>query len=594
MPPVTPEEFRISLGIQVKENQSIETTIRQVEELTKWCERMGKSSEFAERAVQSLLSHRNLRRRFSDGGTLTDLGKTVIDEVEKKKQEAHRKEREKAEKEQAAREKKEAAERRKSVSTLSQLANPFAFIDAKSGINVQRLLTGLTGVLPKLQGFSIAFQTAKGAWSFAEAVAELNTKILQLGVTSGLGAQQIMNLGAAVTAFGGSAEKVAQGNERFILQIERLKRGGGLGYLGDVAYKYGFMVDMSADWATNNKAAIDYARQMMAAGDKTGAMAFLKEWDSANYTSNMMKASMSAEQVAANDKFYEGYDALGDVDRVTEETQKFNEETAKAQRAWMAITNQLATMMLPLMTKLTSFVTKITDLIAKSPTALRTIQILLGAIMGITVALIAKELMLTTAKIAGAIATGNWAGAAIAGALIGVGIAGTAMAMGGGIGSEVSSPQAIKSVAENSVSVDALLGGDKSLSGREKFLLDESDSKFKEALGTGAEGSQLAQNTETLADVMARLSNAANETAESMKHVADEAMSLEQAEKMANVLSSVNNVSNLANSNAQANVNVNIEQQFNEADTSEIRAGIFDIGSELQNQIAQASRKFNT
>ena len=579
---MTEEEFNLSIGIRPAEDQGVEQTVRQIQLIDKWCKAMGMSADDAQRHIQALLRHTNFHGKFSDAsGNLTDLGKTVVSQYTQDKERRDQEERYRAD-----------TRNKRNTQVLSGIANPFSFISPKSGIQVQTLLNNIGRVIPQVQGLGVAFQAAKGAWDFADAIAELNTKILQLGYTSGLGAQKITDLGAAVAAFGGSAEKIASGNERFIMQIEKMKRGGGLGYLGDVAYKYGFSVDMNANWEQNNKAAIDYARQMMASGDKNGAMAFLKEWDSANYTSNMMKASMSKEHVAANDAFYQSYNDLGDAEKVTEETQKFNEESVKAQRAWTAITNQLASMMLPLMTKLTSFVTKIADYLAKSPGILKTLLTILGAVMGLVSALIVKQMFLTTLKIAGAIASGNWVGAAIAGAMIGIGVAGAA-AMSSGVGAG-NSRESIKSVAPEAVSVKDLVSKKETLTARERYSLNEMDkSAFGKSWDSEWKTDYLNESSVTLADVFQHVCVAANKMKDSMTDVASEAMSMQQAQNLATILSNSNNISNIANSNT-SNVNVNISQNFNEADTSEIRAGVYDVGSEIVERISQASRRFNT
>ena len=573
------EDFiKENISISILVDDSDDVLIRKLKQIEERCKTAGKSLDFVREAQK-----RWLFTKYGDSKSENELnieGKTILKKYDEQRHN-----------EEESRKLREYRQYQARMQRLSGIANPFAFLSPQSGVQVQRLLSNVSRVVPSMMGLTLAFQAAKGAWDFADAIAELNTKILQLGYTSGLGAQKLTDLGAAVTAFGGSAEKVASGNERFIMQIEKMKRGGGLGYLGDVAYKYGFSVDMNANWEQNNKAAIDYARQMIAQGDKTGAMAFLKDWDSDNYTSNLMKASMSKERIAANESFYQSYNELGDAQLITEETQKFNEETAKAQRAWTAITNQLAAMMLPLMTKLTSIVTKIADVLAKSPNALKVVLSLLGAIISFMGILIAKQLTLTTLKIAGAIASGNWVGAAIASGLIGLGIAGVAAGTSGVGGSKGS---AIESVAKDAISVKDLVTNKETLTARERYSLAEMDkAAFGKTWDSEWQTDYLNETSVTLADVFQQVTAAAVKTKDAMADVASEAMSMQQAQTLATILSNSNNVSNIANSNT-SNVNVQISQNFNEADTSEIRAGVYDVGSEVSKYIAQASRRFNT
>lgn len=485
---------------------------------------------------------------------------------------------------------------------LSGIANPFAFISAKSGIHIQQLFNNIGRLSPRVQGLGLAFQTVKGIWDFADGIAELNTKLLHLGYTSGLGAQKLADLGAAVAAFGGSAETVAQGNQKFVQQIEELKRGGGLGYLGEVAYKYGFSVDLNADWETNTQKAIAHARQMLASGDKGGAMAFLKKWDEANYTSNMMKASMSEEHVAANDAFYKSYDELGDKKLITEETQKYNEETAKAHRSWEAITNQLAAMLLPVMTKITELVGKFADFLAKSPNFLKVIFTLLGAIAGVMAVLITRSSIVITKRIAELALerkitfqkmlqkafSGPWGWLSLGvGLASGVGFA--AMAGTSDVGN-IGGGSKIESVAPDAVSVKDIYSGKRILSDREKYRLgiSTSDEEEKQSL-------EFVNDTAVLlVDCFRQMERAAKNMKDNLTDTANEAMTMAQYQQLATIMSNVNNSSNVANASSNANVNVSVNQTFNEADTSTIKEGIYDVGSQIANDIAQASRRFNT
>lgn len=572
------ESFIISIGIRPTSTQGVERTIKQLETLDTWCKQTGKSAEETERIIDTLLSNVNFRGKFIDSsGTLTDLGKAV---KKRYTEESQRK----------SDEETYRADRRnkQEVSRLAGIANPFAFISPKSGVQIQNFLNNAARVVPALKGFSVAFQAVKGVWDFSSAIAELNTRILQLGYTSTLGAQKITDLGAAVTAFGGSSEKVAQGNERFVLQIEKLKRGGGLGYLGDVAYKYGFSVDMTASWEKNNKAAIDFARTL----DKQARMAFLKEWDPANFVSNMMKASMPKGKVEENEAFYKSYEDLGDAEQVADATQRFNEETAKAKRAWTAIINQMASTLLPIMTKLVAFVAKIGDYIAKSPNLIKMITGLLVGLTSVVAGLILKETVLATVRIAGACASGNWAGAAIAAGILGLGIAG-AVALSSE--SRGANKKDIESVDEDAVLVKDIASGKAVLTARERYLIDEQEKKaFGKPLGNDEWNFQdLYDSSAGLSSVFKRVERAALELRDSFAKTTEASMSVQEAQNLATLLSNVNNVSNVANSST-ANINVNVSQNFNEADTSEIRAGIYDVGSEISAQIAQAAKRYNT
>ena len=334
----TVDEYYIRLGIDPKPGQGIETTIKQVVELTRLLEGMGMYATEVEAQIQKLLLAANkdkvgagAKPRFIDSsGSLTDLGKQVAAEArrrsdEKKQADADKAKRdeEKRKRQQELEESRKFAAAHRRLMAYQNIANPFQFISPTSGFKIAGFTMALGRAVPKLQALAFFFRAASGVWEFGAAMAKINTQILKLSETSNLGAQNLFNLGAAVKAFGGSVESIAQGNERFVMQMERMKRGGGMGYLADVAYKYGFSVDMNADWAKNTQSAIDQAREMIASGDETGAMAFLKEWDSANYTSNMMRARMSKGEESEYMQYFKDWDSSGDVEKATEATKEF-------------------------------------------------------------------------------------------------------------------------------------------------------------------------------------------------------------------------------------------------------------------------------
>ena len=98
----------------------------------------------------------------------------------------------------------------------------------------------------------------------------------------------------------------------------------------------------------------------------------------------------------------------------------------------------------------------------------------------------------------------------------------------------------------------------------------------------------------TLVDSFKQMEQSAKKMKDTITESANEAMTVAQYQKLATVMSNVNNSSNVANANTSSHVNVNVSQTFNESDSSTIRQGIYDMGSDLANQITQATRRFNT
>lgn len=589
------DSFILGMNLDIYGLNSMDEFIRKLTEIEKAAKRAGYSIDQIHEGQKRWLGRRFAEPTSANG--LSALGTSYLEEYLAKSKSAEESLKYRQDRQNLAR-----------MQRLSGIVNPFAFISPQSGIRVQQLLNNVSRIAPKLQGFSLLFQMAKGSWDFAESIAKLNTKILQLGYTSGLGAQRLKDLGAAVTAFGGSAETVAQGSERFLMQIEKLKRGGGLGFLGEVAYKYGFGVDLTADWEQNTQAAISHARRMMAMGDRTGAMSFLKDWDSANYKSNLMKASMPSEQVAEQDAFYKSYDALGDQRLITEETQKFNIESAMAQRSWEAITNQIASVLLPVMTWIMSLVTKITNAIAKTPAI---IHLLVGAMGAIAAAMavmitrnsiliaqagirLAMEKGITWAKIAGAIASGSWVTAALAAAIIGGTVAiGASVASGVGGGNQAGKTSTVSEEGEKTIPIADIISGKYSLADQTKTALTWQERvAFATNAGKEWDVDQLNQTCVSLSDVLVKVAVSAERTNEALSDMAKAAISIQEAEQLATMMSSINNT-NIANTTNNTPINIQVAQNFHNADVTDMQNGIYDVTTILKDELSQASRRFN-
>lgn len=595
------EKFLVQLDLDIHGVDGVEAITKRLADVEKVGTLAGKSIEFIRQAQERLL-----QKRFSDPAGargLNQAGNAYLDEY-LRKQEAARK---RDEESQANAQYRQFRQQQVHMQKMAGIANPFAFITAKSGIKVQTLFNNVAKVAPQIQSLGLAFSTIKGVWDFAESIGELNKQLLHLGYTSGLGAQKLGDLGSAVAAFGGSAESIASGNEKFVRQIERMKRGGGLGYLGEVAYKYGFSVDMSADWETNNNAAIAFARTMTNVNER---IAFLKDWDSANFTANMMKASMSAEQVGEIDAFHKGYDELGDRQLITEETLKYNIEAEKAKRSWEAITNQLAAMLLPLMTSLMKIVTAFTDTLAKSPGILKVIATLLGGIAG-TMALVvsrgALSLLQGRKKIIQRIAQlalekkitmqkfmqlmfGGPLGWIAAAAGIGM-LAAGGMAMASGVGGG-NGGAPLQSVTEEGVSVKDLVSGKASLTDREKYRIQTQEEMVSRD-NTRRSFDTLAESAGALGEALNKVSSNAKKTAESIESVSQTAMTTEQYEKMITTNSNVDHSVHVASKNSSSEVNVNVNQNFNGSDTQEIREGTFDAAITIKQEVEQAAKRFS-
>lgn len=588
------ENFVVNLGISLDTDESQHKSVSRLVQELEWVQKKGieagKTLDFIERTQQRILRDATTYASSRAWDKFQENTQKAADKAaEKEKREQLRKYRE---------EKQAAAAMRDQFAKGMNLANPFAFITPKAGVNLTNLFNRIGQAAPQLQFLGQSFSAARSAWNFAEAVGELGAKILRLGETSGMSAQRLTDLGAAVSAFGGSAASVASGNERFIKQIEALKRGGGLGYLGDLAYKYGFQFDINSNWEANTRKAIEHARKMLASGDEGGAMMFLREFDSSNYSSNIMKARRSAKEVDDYEGYFKSFDNLGDQQAAAQAGQEYAEAVAQAQRAWQAITNQLAAAMLPIMSRLVSFFGKIAESIAKSKAAMKAIKTVIGAMIGLMTTLIAKAVAHAIAWIATAFAQGKFH-AGIAGA--------AALAMGGigvlawGIatmakGKKKSSEGSSDSSSGNNANMVSVYEQHK-LSAREKYILNE---QVKTA-GISANGQNLsdlskpidavAQKSNDLCSIFSKLWEQADKTRDSFKEVAAKALSVWEAQRQLNQQTMQTQVSNqVSNSTSTTTTTVEVTQTFNGADSDTIREGSEAIRNVLP--VEEAARKF--
>ena len=204
------DDFMLACSIDFQGAGSIDELIKRLNDLRSTLETLGYSEADVEKAIKKGISNYT-----QDADTKLRIQEAYNKDYAKKQDEARKNEDEK----QRNAAYRQYRQQQIQAQKLSGIANPFAFISAKSGIHIQQLFNNIGRLNPRIQTLGIAFSTIKGAWDFADSIAHLNEKLLQLGYTSTLGAQKLADLGAAVAAFGGSAEKVAQGNERFILPI---------------------------------------------------------------------------------------------------------------------------------------------------------------------------------------------------------------------------------------------------------------------------------------------------------------------------------------------------------------------------------------
>ena len=309
---------------------------------------------------------------------------------------------------------------------------------------------------------------------------------------------------------------------------------------------------------------------------------------------------MSAGKVAANDAYYQSYDNLGDTKRVTEATQEFNEETAKLQRAWTAIINQLAADLLPIMTAIVSAVRKFCDWLAKSRGFLVSLRALVAAIAVLLTASIAKSIIslitflarvltaekkITAQKAIQAALSGpkGWVALASAGAVAGLVVPALMGSSGGGGGTQsttttISGDPFTSIKSENSISLEELKNGAK-LSASQSFALAHSFGKVRDMAYEVADGFN-------------EVNRKAGHTSDALKSIADNAISAHQMQYAAIVSTLSNSAQNNYNKNSSTTINTKIETNVTGNGVDDFVQAAKDAGLQHEDIIRQAAQRF--
>lgn len=366
----------LSLHIDVDDDSA--TAYKKIQGFAEVCAKAGLSVDETRRRIEEYLSR---MPQFVDAatGALNNAGQTLLkifdaDAPKKNLQDTEA----------------EIDKLTQKLRNLGKGFNPFEFLSAKKGLNIGGMLAKAAQTDARYAPLANLFANYRAVWNFVDGIAELNKEIMRLAYTSGMGAGELKNLGNAAAAFGGSAATIAKGNEKFVKTVEDMKRGGGMGFLGNIAYKYGFMADLGADWKTNTQRAIAMARQM----DANTRMAFLKDFDAANYKQNMAYASMSEEKYQSYMTRMETPEKAEAAVGAAAATEDYLMSTSELSSAWQQICDQLAEVLLPIMTAIVDCVSSMVEFVAALPkgftatlavvagllAAFKTIRVVLAAI----------------------------------------------------------------------------------------------------------------------------------------------------------------------------------------------------------------------
>lgn len=616
------DTFGVELKIDVGADTA--TARKNLADFEQQCKDLGKT---AEETKNHLITQLKEIARFTDPSTgeLNEKGNALIKLFDKDQAEKAAKAASDAAKKNLQDAQREIAKLDKQLRGMGKmLGNPFEFLSAKGGLNLGGFLMRMGRASSSVAPFANIFNNYRAVWNFVDGIAQLNKEIMRLSYTSGMGAGELKNLGNAAAAFGGSAATIAAGNERFVKTVEDMKRGGGMGFLGTIAYKYGFMADLGADWQTNTQRAIEMARGM----DVNTRMAFLKDFDSSNYKQNMAYASMDETK-------YNEYMSRMNTPEKSEAaqgaataTQDFLMSTNELSSAWQYICDQIAEVLLPIMTKIVDcvawlletigpFIGGLTKIIALVGTLLalwKTGKIIYSAINAIRAKGIALQIIegmqtkkntaLTWLGVVAELAK-TFAKNPIMGA---VAIAGVAAIAGAGAaymfnkdaidkGKEAEKKAAQEKYEAANISLTDVVSGKRQLTPLEKWAFGINNEmliqnairpveKEQDAAIMGLDAER-TQNAGLFNDSLKNLSDAADKTAEALGYAADAARDTVNDISREAMTSQANQIFSRTIENSSVQTNINMENTFNEA-TSEAMEMSLDQMTEFMN--ANAAR----
>ena len=395
------DTFGVELIIDVGADTA--TARKNLADFEQQCKDLGKT---AEETKNHLIAQLKEIARFVDPNTggLNEKGKALIQLYDKDQAAKDAKAAQDAAKAISDAQKKHLQDAQREAAKIKQqmrgmgkmLGNPFEFLSAGRGFNLAGFLNRVSRTSATFAPFANVFNNYRAVWHFVDSIAQLNKEIMRLAITSGMGAGELKNLGNAAEAFGGSAATIAAGNERFVKTVEDMKRGGGLGFLGTIAYKYGFMADLGADWQTNTQRAIEMARGM----DVNTRMAFLKDFDSSNYKQNMAYASMDEDTYRDYMSRMNTPEKSEAAQGATDATRDYLMSTSLLSSAWQQICDQLAEVLLPVMEKIVDFATWLVECIGALPKGLTAT---IAAVTGIVALLKTINLIWTAINMAKAL-----------------------------------------------------------------------------------------------------------------------------------------------------------------------------------------------
>ena len=358
------DTFGVELKIDIGADTA--TARKNLADFEQQCKDLGKT---AEETKNHLITQLKEIARFTDPSTgeLNEKGNALIKLFDKDQAERAAKAASDAAKKHLQDAQREIARLKQQMKGMGKiLGNPFEFLSAGKGFNLAGFLNRVSRTSAVMAPFANVFNNYRAVWHFVDSIAQLNKEIMRLAYTSGMGAGELKNLGNAAAAFGGSAASIAAGNEKFVKTVEDMKRGGGMGFLGTIAYKYGFMADLGADWKTNTQRAIEMARGM----DVNTRMAFLKDFDSSNYKQNMAYASMDEGKYKDYMSRMETPEKAEAAQGAADATRDYLMSTSQLSSAWQQICDQLAEILLPIMEKIVDFATWLVECIGALPKGL--------------------------------------------------------------------------------------------------------------------------------------------------------------------------------------------------------------------------------
>lgn len=205
--------------------------------------------------------------------------------------------------------------------------------------------------------FYAALKPGQKLLGFAEGIAKVNMQLRSLANNSTMTVRELVGAGGALSVFGGNAGTAAARNKKYETTLANIMRGGGLGYLQESAWKYGFQFDLNESSEQRFQRAIRHYQGL----SRRDRMAFAQSegWSQADIDAANMGPAWYAARKARMSKYGEFSEEAGS--KATELRTSLEEFNGSIQK----IKDQIFIALVPIIVNVTKTITTVTTALGK-------------------------------------------------------------------------------------------------------------------------------------------------------------------------------------------------------------------------------------